>query len=415
MLPLARLDKVAIQRELDSIEGDVEETRLSLNALSREETSLKGDRARGFAGDQRLRQIIIERQSLQRVLLELEQNDAAFRAELQRRIPPFRFTPIALDDSDRRLRLGALRRGLADQATINQISAANQARVARQRQPRLELGSIEPFADETISAAQRIAEAVKRDIESPFERATRRVREAEAAARSLGNSVEGLTREQLEEFKRQVGEDLIRELDGVPPAFDEMARRGRRAFGILSSAIEGFATRGEVSLDRLGDALLSFAVRSSLEPFGEAFGDIFAGLFSGGTTGEQITLAKGAAIESGRVLRLARGGVIDRPIVFPLAHGAALAGEAGPEGILPLRRLPSGDLGVQATGGGVNVTVINNTGEPVQTRRRRGAGGRIDIEVEIGRMVARQISTPGTPANQALERTFGLAQQPVMR
>jgi lambda family phage tail tape measure protein len=48
----------------------------------------------------------------------------------------------------------------------------------------------------------------------------------------------------------------------------------------------------------------------------------------------------------------ARGGVVTRPTVFPFAGGWGLMGEAGWEGILPLARTSSGDLGVKADGGG---------------------------------------------------------------
>ena len=42
----------------------------------------------------------------------------------------------------------------------------------------------------------------------------------------------------------------------------------------------------------------------------------------------------------------ARGGVIATPSYFPMAGGLGLAGEAGPEAILPLRRGSDGRLGV---------------------------------------------------------------------
>ncbi len=51
-----------------------------------------------------------------------------------------------------------------------------------------------------------------------------------------------------------------------------------------------------------------------------------------------------------------------------MANGMGLMGEAGPEGILPLRRSRSGRLGVEASGGGattVNVSV-DASGSSVQ-------------------------------------------------
>lgn len=52
--------------------------------------------------------------------------------------------------------------------------------------------------------------------------------------------------------------------------------------------------------------------------------------------------------------------------MFAFASGAGLMGEAGPEAIMPLKRLSNGKLGVQASGSGgdVKVEVVNN-GQPV--------------------------------------------------
>ena len=55
-------------------------------------------------------------------------------------------------------------------------------------------------------------------------------------------------------------------------------------------------------------------------------------------------------IAGGRELTaFARGGVVDRPTLFPMARGAGLMGEAGPEAILPLSRGRGGRLGVEVS------------------------------------------------------------------
>jgi phage-related minor tail protein len=75
------------------------------------------------------------------------------------------------------------------------------------------------------------------------------------------------------------------------------------------------------------------------------------------------TTAHGNAFDRGNVVPFARGGVVDRPTIFPMQHGQGLMGEAGPEAVVPLKRMPSGNLGVETGGGGrplVNFVVNNN-------------------------------------------------------
>ena len=69
--------------------------------------------------------------------------------------------------------------------------------------------------------------------------------------------------------------------------------------------------------------------------------------------------ADGNAFQNGSVIPYARGGVVNRPTLFPMANGMGLMGEAGPEAIMPLRRGPSGKLGVEASGNGMGSVVVN--------------------------------------------------------
>lgn len=72
-----------------------------------------------------------------------------------------------------------------------------------------------------------------------------------------------------------------------------------------------------------------------------------------------LPFADGGVINQGKVTPFAYGGVLSKPTLFPMANGMGLAGEAGPEAIMPLRRGPSGRLGVEASGGGVGNVVVN--------------------------------------------------------
>jgi phage-related minor tail protein len=72
-----------------------------------------------------------------------------------------------------------------------------------------------------------------------------------------------------------------------------------------------------------------------------------------------------------------------------MANGAGLMGEAGPEAVMPLMRMPTGKLGVTAVGGGtkVNVTsVVNNHAANlagVETNVTDDKNGNITIETLV--------------------------------
>lgn len=74
------------------------------------------------------------------------------------------------------------------------------------------------------------------------------------------------------------------------------------------------------------------------------------------------------------------GGLVTKPTMFAYANGGTgnfgLMGEAGPEAIMPLRRTPSGQLGVQATGGGSTViNITNNISDGQSSSKVNGAQG----------------------------------------
>jgi len=135
-----------------------------------------------------------------------------------------------------------------------------------------------------------------------------------------------------------------------------------------------------------------------------------SGVTSSGAIDTRYMLAnaQGNAFYGGDVIPFARGGVVHRPTLFPMARGAGLMGEAGPEGVLPLRRTRSGDLGVATSGGGgtnVTVNVINNAGAKVSTKEEKDDNGNVNMTVMIDAMeqaMAARATRPGSTLNRAL-------------
>ncbi len=204
----------------------------------------------------------------------------------------------------------------------------------------------------------------------------------------------------------------------VSDSFDDLATAGAGAMDELIDAVEGFGREfsrtmaqafvtGDLTFKALGQSfLVNFLekiiharITEPLFTFAEAF---LLNAFAPSTAGASTALSV-----SGPRLQFARGGVVESPTLIKLAHGAGLMGEAGPEAILPLARLPGGDLGVKASGGGVTVTIINNTGAQVETRQSRSGNQGRDIEIIIGRLVGRDIRSGGE-AFRAVRETFNL-------
>jgi len=100
-----------------------------------------------------------------------------------------------------------------------------------------------------------------------------------------------------------------------------------------------------------------------------------------------IANALGNAYAANGIVPFAMGGVVKRPTMFAFANGGAgrlgLMGEAGPEAIMPLRRLPSGRLGVEAAGGGNavkvdNITInVENSGEQLSPAAQKQIAGQV--------------------------------------
>jgi len=100
--------------------------------------------------------------------------------------------------------------------------------------------------------------------------------------------------------------------------------------------------------------------------------------------------ALGNAYAANGIVPFAMGGIVNKPTLFKFANGGAgrlgLMGEAGPEAIMPLRRLPNGRLGVEQAGGGAPVTVnvsVDASGTAVQGNAGQGE--------QLGRVISQAV------------------------
>jgi phage-related minor tail protein len=147
---------------------------------------------------------------------------------------------------------------------------------------------------------------------------------------------------------------------------------------VMTQAFATSITGGKAFEDVLKSLALKLsdlAVKAAFKPLDSALGGalqaLTAGLGSGGAASETIR-------------PFAAGGVIAAPSYFPLGNGGVgLAGEAGPEAIMPLQRGADGRLGV-AGGGGNTINVSIATPDPDSFRRSESY-----ITGQIARAVAR--------------------------
>jgi lambda family phage tail tape measure protein len=103
--------------------------------------------------------------------------------------------------------------------------------------------------------------------------------------------------------------------------------------------------------------LSDMAVRLAFKPLEKSIAGGLSSLLSG-LTGTGTSAGVSFAAASGGVKPFASGGVIGTPTYFPLMQGGVgLAGEAGPEAIMPLARGPDGKLGVASRGGGNTISI----------------------------------------------------------
>ncbi len=156
-------------------------------------------------------------------------------------------------------------------------------------------------------------------------------------------------------------------------AMDLSANMGELAVSAVNRLADGFAelaVSGKANFGDLARSILADLQRMIVKAlFFKAIFGLFPGLekFLGFEKGGVVESAKGNVFAKNKIVPYASGGVIDKPVIFPMAKGMGLAGEAGPEAILPLKRGKGGRLGVEASGGTNNIVVnVDASGSSVE-------------------------------------------------
>lgn len=200
------------------------------------------------------------------------------------------------------------------------------------------------------------------------------------------------TKNHLSELQTQLQDMNTAITSNVGLSWDNVANSIRSS---LTSALMTPLQKGESAFDRLGkiglnvvqaigqEIISNLLKQVTLQTTLKALGGVFS-MFGGGgaSLGMAIagTVAKnGKVFNNGKVVPFARGGVVNKPTLFPMANGAGLMGEAGPEAVMPLTR-KNGKLGVEASGGQMVVNIYNQSGASVETQKRND--GTMDIFIK---------------------------------
>lgn len=193
-----------------------------------------------------------------------------------------------------------------------------------------------------------------------------------------------------------------------------------KAFKGMEDSMVNFVKTGKLDFASLADSIVSDLIRIQVQ---QSMMPGIAGAMSGAESFvASLFAANGHSFDSSGVQGFANGGAFHNSVLtsttpFMFASGGgfapAVAGEAGPEAVMPLTRGANGKLGVQSSGGSGNNVVVNIIESPgnggKQERRTDNGNDVLDVFVEkIKNSIAGDISKGAGSVPSAMSRTYGL-------
>ena len=160
--------------------------------------------------------------------------------------------------------------------------------------------------------------------------------------------------------------------------YKNLGEIGAKAFQGMGDILHEFVTTGKADFKGFAASILSDLSKMFIK---FALFQALKGIFPG------LGLANGGVINQGKVVPYAKGGVVNQPTIFPMTNGTGVMGEAGPEAVMPLKRGPSGRLGVE-----VNQSDLARNAMNRYSRRGSPSGG--DAEAQTQENASELASTP---------------------
>ena len=202
------------------------------------------------------------------------------------------------------------------------------------------------------------------------------LKEGNGDINTMTSSVENLTgsvKEMNNQWKEGAQDGLKQYREGMKDIATRVADMVVNSFKRMEDALVDYVMTGKINFRDLANSIIRDMIRIQIqESITKPLSNWVGGLFG---------FAKGGVVNNGQQIKaFAKGGVIDSPHFKYMANGGiAVAGEAGPEAILPLTRR-NGVLGVQ---GGGNNTVVNVAVD--------ASGSSVESDEQGGRMLGQLI------------------------
>lgn len=174
-------------------------------------------------------------------------------------------------------------------------------------------------------------------------------------------------------------EDVLpKAIDQSSDALGKFARNAAESNMSLSEAWENLGkTISDVVFDILQDLTALSVKMAIMGTLGASGGEGSMATWIGSLLGSLFTANAQGNVYASPGLSAYSNTVVSSPTIFPFAKGIGLMGEAGSEAIMPLTRMPGGDLGVkaQSSSPNINVTVNNNSSAQASARVEQSQDG----------------------------------------
>lgn len=268
--------------------------------------------------------------------------DAAYAAQLQDQLDT-RKQAIALQVNS----IGMGKKEIEQYRELNEIYQQFDRKLAQLNKER-DAGSISLDQYNKRLADLRASESETIDA------VTNGFRAADAARASWQNGLHAALQDFIDEENDVAGQtqqfttDFISGFGDAFASFASGAESAKDAFGSFIDDMERQALKA-LANKAIQELLMSFG-GSSFGASGSAQDSAIASAADSFISG--IGYAKGGAFgPSGEITAFANGGVVSNPTLFKFANGIGLMAENEPEAIMPLKRMASGRMGVETTGG----------------------------------------------------------------